>query len=62
MRFWKKYIMEIAAFLDLELFLWSITRRYYNRPAERLWQTVLDGIITVSGIALCFFVWRLTKK
>jgi len=62
MRFLKKYIMEIAAFLDLELFLWSITRRYYNRPAERLWQTVLDGIITVSGIVLCFFVWRLTKK
>ena len=49
----KEYWMELVAFCDLELFVWSITRRYYNRPTESVRRMLLDGVITLSGIVLC---------
>ena len=63
MRFLKKYWLELAAFADLELFVWSATRRYWGEPLKnKALETVLDALIMVSGIALCFFIWRLSKK
>ena len=65
MRFWsflKRHWLELVAFCDLELFVWSITRRYYNRPATAFWRMVLDGIILVSGIALIIFTRYLTVR
>lgn len=62
MRFLKKYWLEIVSFCDLELFVWAITRRYFEKPASRVAETVLDALIMVSGIALVIFVWRLSKK
>ena len=63
MRFLKKYWLELAAFADLELFVWSATRRYWGEPLKnKALETVLDATIMASGIALGFFIWRLSKK
>lgn len=65
MRFWKRvreYWLELVAFVDLELFVWAITRRYYNRPTAELWRMILDGVIAFSGILLVLLCWRLSKK
>lgn len=62
LNFLKRHWLEIVAFFDLELFVWAITRRYLNRPAETLWRMVLDGVILVSGIALVILVKHLTAR
>lgn len=62
MRFLQKYRLEIAAFLDLELFLWSATRRYYEESLSRGTKTVLGTVTMLSGAALIPMVWRLSKK
>ena len=58
----KEYWLELVSFVDLELFVWAITRRYYNRPAVEWQRMLLDGVITVSGIVLGICTWHLTKK
>ena len=63
MRWWKKYWLELIAFADLELFLWSATRRYWGEPIRSgVLRMLLDAVITVSGIALVIMIRRLTKK
>lgn len=65
MRIWQKikeYRQELVAFCDLELFVWAITRRYYNRPTVEWRRMMLDGVITLSGIALGILTWRLSRK
>ena len=59
---WRRYWLEIVAFSDLELFVWAIARRYFNRPASSLWRMVLDGAILISGIALAVMLKYLTKR
>ena len=61
-KFLRRYWLEITAFLDLELFVWAISRRYLNRPATTQWRMVLDALILVSGIALAIMVKCLTKR
>ena len=62
MRFLKRYWQEIVAFLDLELFVWSATRRYWDTPKQDIARYTLDALIAFSGITLGILVWRLTKK
>ena len=62
LRFLKKYRMELAAFVDLELFVWAATRRYWGKPPSKLAEMMLDAAIMASGLLLIFFAVRLTKK
>ena len=62
LNFLKRHWLELVAFCDLELFVWSITRRYYNRPATAQWRMVLDGVILFSGIVLVICAKRLTER
>lgn len=58
----RRYWLQIAAFLDLELFVWAIARRYFNRPVAPLWRMVLDALILFSGIALAIMVKYLSRR
>ena len=62
LRFLKKYGLELAAFADLELFVWATTQRYWGKPPSKVAEMALDAAIMVSGPLLIFFGLRLTGK
>lgn len=62
LRFFKKYWLELAAFADLELFVWAATRRYWGKPPNKAAEMALDAAIMVSGPLLIVLVLKLTGK
>ena len=65
MRLWhflKKYRAEIAAFFDLELFAWAISRRYLRTPPNETARIIWDAVIMFCAITLLLLARHLTKK
>lgn len=62
MRRLKRYWQEILAFLDLELFVWLVNRRYWGDPLSDRLRMAADAAIMASGFLLLWFAYRLTRK